>query len=138
MLKIVKVVAFGAVGLLLGAMCAMLGIGIAGGGHGWITAFFLGWFALAFSPPAFIVLALSPQRGKSAAVFLVTVGAILDFFLLLSIVTDLGYGISRGRSGSWVWLACWFPWQIAAVVAWRRCERPVPGLPGDDLSPYRR
>lgn len=133
MLKAAKVVLGVVVGTFVAYVCFVGGIAVAGGGHGWNGAFFLGCFSVVFSVPAFVVLALAPKTGRPVASFIVVMAAILDFFLVAGVISDLGYGFSRGKSLSWLWLAFWLSWQVAALVAWRMCERDASRYADDTL-----
>lgn len=98
----------------LGAVCALLSIAVAGGGHGWNSAWPFGLASLMLYPLAL----LSGERRQSLT--LAAIALALDIGLLaMSWREGFGY-IAPVWPLAVAWLALWFGWQ---ALVWRNCAR---------------
>jgi hypothetical protein len=113
-----------AAGLLIAAFASMLALGIAGGGHGWITPFF---FSLALVPAYPVVLlrltALGP-RWFVVDLALAALAGIADaalYFFTIREGTEYFWRVVDAQAWApLLWLAIWFAWQpIALYCLWR-------------------
>lgn len=112
-----------AAGLLIAAIASTLALGMAGGGHGWITPFF---FSLALFLAYPVVLLRLGAIGRKWFVDLIIVGlaAIADgalyFFTIREGVEYFWRVVHAQAWAPFLWLAIWFAWQpIALYCLWR-------------------
>lgn len=97
-------------GLALGALCALLSVAVAGGGHGWNSAFPFGLCALLLYPLAFVgAQAPDTRRGLNSAL-LVAAGALDAWLAVRSLQEGLHYVVPVWPFAL-VWLVLWFGWQ---------------------------
>ena len=90
-----------AVGALLGLFCALLSVAVAGGGHGWNSA----WTA---------------RESRALNMSLAGAAIVLDAGLLARTWSEgFGYFVAVWPLAA-AWLVLWFGWQ---ALAWRNCLR---------------
>lgn len=113
------------VGLVFGMATAVLGLGLAGGGHGWGGPFFLSIPLIVLYPLAFARTFSSKVRSSDFDVGLIAVAILLDIALLGSFSAEYDYIIKMWRFDDGplfigLWLGLWVGWQVFAAVALAR------------------
>ena len=103
------------VGCLLGLLCAISGVLVGGGGHGWVSAWPFGMVSLFLFPAAFIRLACFRSTSLSTSVLLFAVAALLDAALYMSSMSEGTYYFLRVKSLATQWLILWGTWQFVIV-----------------------
>ncbi len=110
------------IGLVLGALCALLAVAVAAGGHGWNSALPFGLCALLLYPSAFAgARAPDAYRGLNSALLVVAVA--LDAWLVVrSLQEGLHYVVPVWPLGL-AWLALWLGWQGLALRSRIRAKK---------------
>lgn len=109
----------GALGLAAGLFALLMGLGGAGGGHGWIGAL---WFSvpLVILYPLVLIRAVSSSRGSpDMDVVLLCVGGVLDLLLAANMAEEQKYVLklwSFDPSGMIMWLSLWAGWQVVGLA----------------------
>lgn len=109
----------GALGLAAGEFALLMGMGGAGGGHGWIGAL---WFSvpLVILYPVVFVRAVFPSgKSSDADVIVLGSGGVLDVLLAVNMAAEQKY-VARlwyyDPSGIILWLALWAGWQVVCLT----------------------
>ncbi|HEY1605040.1 MAG TPA: hypothetical protein VGF77_05535 [Allosphingosinicella sp.] len=124
-----RLVVWGGLGLLAWFATLLLGLGVAGAGHGWVAPF---WFTLALLPlyPATFIRAFAASSraiGIDAAILIIA--AMLDLLLLRNIFgAEREYFLKMWAfetAGVALWFGLWVAWQMLALAnllrnAWSR------------------
>lgn len=113
------------VGLVFGLATVVLGLGLAGGGHGWGGPFFLSIPLIVLYPLAFARTFRTKVKSSDLDVGLIAVAVMLDLALLGNFSAEYDYFIKMWRfeDGALfisLWLGLWAGWQVLAAVALAR------------------
>ncbi|TKR29661.1 hypothetical protein FCE95_16185 [Luteimonas gilva] len=110
------------VGLVLGALCALLSVAVAGGGHGWNSALPFGLCALLLYPSAFVGAQTPDTRRELNSALLVAAVALDAWLAVRSLQEGLHYVVPVWPFAL-AWLALWFGWQGLALRSWIRAKK---------------
>lgn len=100
----------------------IVGLGLAGGGHGWGGPFFFSMILIVLYPVAFVRAFDAKVKSSDIDAVLLGVAGLLDSFLLMSFFGEAKYVASIWSSDGGplfisLWLAFWAGWQILIVVS---------------------
>jgi hypothetical protein len=116
-----------ALGLFAAILANVVAIGLAGGGHGWITPFWVSWPLLILYPVTVNRTSRQSWSGNSAIIIdcsLLLIGMVLDY-LLVSMTYSEGiqyFHLVMQREGTWFvafWGVVWVFWQGLALISLR-------------------
>jgi hypothetical protein len=105
-----------ATGTVIGVACAFGGLGVAGAGHGWTSAWPFGLLSLILTPWAFYRLGKFREISQHTSFVLLAIALALDALLFgMTLFGDVKY-FYRMINPALVWLGIWSVWQIAVIV----------------------
>jgi hypothetical protein len=121
-------VIMGMLGLVAAAFAVLMGIGGAGGGHGWIGALWFSLPLLILYPLVFVRSVSSSEEPLDYDIAVLAVAGVLDLLLAANMAAEQEYVRKLWNldpSGMTTWLALWGGWQIVGVTTlvrkrWRR------------------
>ena len=103
-------------GVAVGGLCLSLGLIVAGGGHGWLSAFPFGILALFVTPIGFSRLLRFRLTSISGNISFLALAVLLDLLLLLSTKQEGFVYFNKAHGIAIQWLVVWGVWQLAAVL----------------------
>lgn len=109
-------------GLALGALCALLSMAVAGGGHGWNSALPFGLCALLLYPLAFVGAQAPAARRELNSGLLIAAIALDAWLVVRALQEDLHYVVPVWPFAL-AWLALWFGWQWLVLRSWIRAKK---------------
>lgn len=117
-------------GVAVGGLCLSLGIIVAGGGHGWASAFPFGVLALFVTPIGFSRLVRFRLTSISGNISFLALAVLLDLLLLWSTKQEGLVYFNKAHGIATQWLVVWGVWQLAALLTLiffmgSKSEKPV-------------
>lgn len=103
-------------GVAIGGLCLSLGIIVAGGGHGWVSALPFGILALFVTPIGFSRLVRFRLTSISGNISFLSLAVLLDLLLLWSTKQEGYVYFNKAHGIAIQWLGVWSVWQLAAVL----------------------
>jgi hypothetical protein len=105
-----------ATGTLIGLVCAFGGLGLAGAGHGWTSAWPFGLSSLILTPWAFYRLGKFREISQPTSFVLLALALALDALLFgMTLFGNVKY-FYRIINPALIWLSVWSVWQIVVVA----------------------
>lgn len=104
------------IGSVLGVLCALLSVGIAGAGHGWVSALPFGLLAIVLYPVSFSRLRRFREGSVLGSCIMLAVALVLDILLFMFSLSEGGGYFLKVLGGAILWLVLWSGWQLAAIA----------------------
>ena len=109
----------GALGLTAGLFALMMGLGGAGGGHGWIGALWFSVPLVILYPLVLIRAVASSWKSSDMDILILCVAGPLDLLLAANMAAEQQYVLklwSFDASGMILWLSLWAGWQVVGLT----------------------
>jgi hypothetical protein len=104
------------IGVGVSYVTIMFAMGLGGGGHGWVTPFFLAPSTAIFFPIAYFRLGSWRETNTLGNVIMLILAAITVIALVIMTLNEgLRYFLAAEGAG-WLWVAIWSSWIVAAML----------------------
>lgn len=103
------------VGLAWGLPLIAVAVLLAGGGHGWITPFWISLAGVAIYPVVVFRLSSFWDRRFGIDIGLLLIGAILNIAIYLLTKWEGVQYFYRVGEGAYIWMGLWAVWQLALI-----------------------
>ena len=116
----------GALGFATGVLALLMGLGAAGGGHGWIGALWFSFPLVILYPLVLIRAVSSDWKSQDMDVAILFVAGPLDLLLAANMAAELQYVLklwSFDAFGMILWLSLWAGWQVVGLATVLRKRR---------------
>jgi hypothetical protein len=105
-------------GIIWGLFIAIASLGVAGAGHGWVSAWPFGILSIFTTPLATISWARRRTNGKQWAFIAIVIAMLADVLLIIFTTHEGVRYFFQAFPFSVLWVLIWSSWQILAWVVW--------------------